>query len=41
MIFGGAPIGLVHEKLGSIVIPDSKQKVVYVMDENTLSGLVV
>ena len=38
MIFGGAPIGLVHEKLGSIVIPDAKQKVVYVMDENTLSA---
>ena len=38
MMFGGAPIGLVHENLGSIIIPDAKQKVIYVMDANTLSA---
>lgn len=38
MVFGGAPIALVHEKLGSIVIPDTMQKVIYVMDEDLISA---
>ncbi|MBL8816403.1 MAG: trypsin-like peptidase domain-containing protein [Planctomyces sp.] len=38
MIFGGAPIAMVHQNPGKIVIPDAAQKVVYLMDEDLLSA---
>lgn len=40
MVFGGAPIALVHEKLGQIVIPDTMQKLIYVMDEEVIAHVI-